>query len=68
MLYRLSAMEGTSFRQISDRADRKQVRPGYNSMTRGYKCHTSWTGTVSHVQVLKIVSHMGIHFNVLMVG
>lgn len=31
----------------------------------GYKCHSDWTGTVSHVEATKIGSHMDIKFSVL---
>lgn len=64
MLYRLSAMEGTSFRQISDQTGREQVRTQLIDLMAINVTLTA-LGTVSHVQLPKIVSHMDIKFNML---
>lgn len=46
-------------RQAESRSDQDTTqRPD------GYKCQTGWAGTVRHVQVPEIVSHMDIKFNV----
>lgn len=54
MLYKLSAMDGTSFRQISGETGREQSHIG-TQLKELLAINVSLTGTVSRVQVPNIV-------------